>query len=377
MANRLSHSSTTTYQTCGKKYYFHYVKRYRERFYSSALVFGGAFDKAAEEMFHGRDEISMFTKVFSFSEFNKRTIYIPDSPIVRYYDADIVLYILQDEDKEKLNTWLKTNTPETRNWDVVFSEVSDLKRDAGYNNLSELKLRFYNYVAWHCLYRKGLLMLAALRTQVLSKLVVIETQKEIKFKIGTEGDSAIGFVDLIAQWGPLQNDVVVFDVKTASRPYEADAVTTSAQLACYSETLAPELQTRKAGFIVIVKKLIDNKTKTCSVCNFDGSGTRFANCNNETPPAEGAKKPGRCGGAWIEGYKPEVMIQVLINDIPESFAKLVVNNYDDINAAIKAGVFTRNLDSCIQGYGPCAFYAVCHKNDESGVVKMEEVEQQL
>lgn len=365
MANKLSHSSTTKYQTCGKAYYYHYVKRYREKTLSSALIFGAAFDKGFEEMAHGRDWMSMYIKAFTFADVNKQTVYVPDSPIVRYYEADITLFLLQDEDKIKLNAWLAENTPEKRSWDVVFDEIYDEKKAVGINSLKEKRIQFFNLVAWHCMFRKGLLMLEALKTQILSKMTVISTQRELKLKIGEDGDSITGFIDLVAQWQPHENDIVVFDLKTAARAYDADAVTKSPQLALYSHALAGELQTRKAGFIVVCKKLNENKTKKCSVCNFDGSGTRFQTCNNEV-----AEK--RCGGSWVETLKPEVFIQVIIDNIPENYANLVVNNYDEINSAIKSGIFTRNLQSCIQGYGPCAYFKLCHENSEEDIIKLEE-----
>lgn len=361
---KLSHSSVTKFQTCPKSWELHYQRRYRPRLQSSALCFGTALDKSFEEMVHGRDARAMFEKIWSFQEINKVVTYLPDSELLSYYESDLDLYLLKDEDKEKLNAWLKENTPETRNWDVVFSEIEDLKASVGLKNLPEKRRRFHNLVFWHSLYRKGLLMLDALEKQVLPKLKIITTQEEIKLKL-SDGGSVTGFVDLVAQYSAHEDDVVIFDLKTSSRPYEKDSVLTSPQLATYVHALKDKYKTRKAGYIVLLKQVIKNKTKKCAKCAQDGTGSKARTCDKEVAGE-------RCKGEWLESFNPEIGIQIIVDTLPENLENLVIENMDYINSAINAGIFVRNLQSCEMPYGKCSFYKLCHEQSEEDVIKLEE-----
>lgn len=372
MSLKLSHSSSSRYQTCPTSYKHHYINKYRPKLQSSALCFGSSLDKAFEAMVAGQDPVAMFEKVWAFQEINKEVTYLADSNLLAYYKSDLEMCLLGDEDKAKLNKWLADNTPETRDCITVFGEILELKETEGLKNLHPNRQRFHNYVFWLSLRKKGLLMIEALKTQVLPKLTKIHTtQQQIKLKMG-DGSSITGFTDLVADYGPLQNETVIFDLKTSSRAYENDSVVKSPQLALYVHALKDQYQTRKAGFIVLNKAIIKNKTKACSVCNFDGTGGRHATCNNEVLPPEGKAKAVRCGGAWVETFKPEIFVQILVDTIPEHTEQLVVENFEEINKAISSGVFVKNLQSCIMPYGPCSFYNLCHSGNVDDLIQMED-----
>lgn len=375
MSLKLSHSSASRFQTCPKSWELHYKQRYRPKLQSSALCFGTALDKSFEAMVLGKeDPVAVFEKVWSFQEINKQVTYLPDTNLLAYYESDLELFLITEEDGVKINQWLSENSPEKRDWKEVFSELEDLKQQVGLRNLHPNRQRFHNLVYWHSLRQKGLLMLEALKTQVLPKIgTVISTQKEIKLKLG-EGDSVTGFTDLICQWGTHENDVIIFDLKTSSRAYKDDSVRTSPQLALYVHALKEELQTRKAGFIVLNKAVVKNKTKVCSLCKQDGTGSRARTCDKEVDFAAAGKTmiQKRCTGTWIESFKPEIFVQIIVDTIPEQFEELVTSNFDAINASIKAGVFVRNLGSCIMPYGKCSFYNLCHSGSSDDLIQMEE-----
>jgi hypothetical protein len=365
MTRKLSHSSVSTYQTCPKKWELHYNERLRPKRQSSALLFGTALDKSFEAMTQGEDGFAFFEKVWSFQIINNETVYLPDSELLAYYKSDLELFLLSNEDKEKLNLWLKENTPETRNWDEVFYELSEERDIQGFDNLKIGKQRFLNLVFWYSLRAKGLLMIQTLKDKVLPKITkILSTQEEINISLGN-GDKITGFTDLVAKWNPHEDDYVIFDLKTSSNPYEADSVLKSPQLALYVHALKDKYQTRKCGFIVLGKKIIKNKTKLCSVCKIEGTGSKARTCDKEID-----KK--RCGGAWEEAYSPEIMLQIIVDTIPEAQEKLVLENFTAINNVLKSGVFIRNFQSCVMPYGKCAFYNYCHNNNGDDLIKLEE-----
>lgn len=373
MSLKLSHSSASKFQNCPKSWQLHYQQRYRPRLQSSALCFGTALDKSFEAMVKGEDAEDTFEKWWSFQEINKQVTYLPDSNLLAYYESDLELFLIDDAAGIALNKWLAENTPETRDWKVVFSEIEEHKQGVGLRNMHENRQRFHNLVFWYSLRAKGYLMLKALREQVLPRITkVISTQAEIKLKLPS-GDSVTGFTDLICQWGPHENDIIIFDLKTSSRAYKDDAVLTSPQLALYVHALTGELLTRKAGFIVLQKQILKNKTKVCSKCNLDGTGSRARTCDKETadPLSNlGKVKMVRCGGDWIDSYSPEIFVQILIDNIPESQSDIVVENMDYISQAISSGIFVRNLQSCVMPYGKCSFYNLCHKDEVEDLLQM-------
>ena len=365
MSNKLSHSSVSRFQTCPTSWKLHYAKRYRPKLQSSALLFGTAIDKAFETMVQGGDGKDMFEKVWTFQIINGNTEFLPDSSLLAYYQSDIEMFLLDEQDKAKLNEWLAKNTPETRNWTAVYDDCDQEREMKGFQNIHEGKRQFLNYVAWLSMRQKGLLMVQTLQEKVLPKITkVVSTQEEVKLKL-EEGSSITGFTDLICQWEPYQNDTIIFDLKTSSKAYEADSVLNSPQLALYAHAFGEKHQTNLCGFIVLGKRIIKNKTKICSVCKVEGTGSRARTCDQETDGI-------RCGGAWEESFKPEIMLQIIVDKISKERQQFVLENISEIDKAIQAGVFVKNLQSCIMPYGKCSFYNICHNNDASDLIQLED-----
>lgn len=362
MNNRLSHSSIKLYSECGKKYEYHYSKRLREATRSGALCFGSAFDVATEAVLKNRsiDEKEVFDKAFTHQDINGTIVHIPDSLLVVYAAADFDSDLLDSSDvrhlKAKSDEWLSYKDEDALE---IYDITKTRRAQRAYRTFSENEQRYYNLCNWMCLRRKGHLMLEANRKKVLPHITEVKgTQIEIKLA-NEEGDLVTGFADLVAKWDGSED--ICFDYKTSARAYEEDAVKTSPQLALYCAALG----LKRAGFLVFKKQVLKNRTKICSKCGFDGKDTRAKTCVAEIDDR-------RCGADWVEKIRPEIDVQILIDDVPVRTSEIVMENAEMASKGIKAGIFMRNFDSCIKPYGKCPFYNACHKNDESDLVQMPE-----
>lgn len=364
MSNKLSHSAATRFQSCPKEYEFHYIKNLRSTLQSSALLFGSAIDKAFEALTKGEDPYAVFDKVWAFQEINKVVEPLQECEKIVYSDSEFDSDLLTNKHKEKLNEWIKVNLKSNINYEDHYSSIKTKKKTTGFRGLDSLDKRFYNLANWCSLERKGHLMIEALKSKVLPKLTkIIATQKEIQLK-NAEGDTITGFADLVAMYGPHENDVVVFDLKTSTLNYEEDAVLTSPQLSLYVHALSEEFKTRKAGFIVLNKRVQKNKAKVCSKCNRDGTSSRARTCDNTINGT-------RCGSSWVETLNPEIYVQIIVDVIPDQTENIVLDNMDHINQMIKQGIFHRNLSNCVRPWGKCPFFNVCYKEDYSEVMEVK------
>lgn len=364
MANRLSHSSVTKYQGCPTEWNLHYRKHYRAKLTGSALLFGSAVDKAFEALAQGEDPYAAFDKMWAFQEINKKYTSLPESELVVYSNSEFDADLLTPEHMGKLTAWVIANESTPIDPLTLFKEIAADKKEFGFKLLTSECKRFYNLANWCCLERKGHLMIEAMKDKILPQLSKIHaTQKKIELT-NDNGDSVIGFADLVASYGPHEENVVVFDLKTSSINYEKDAVLTSSQLSLYVHALSEEYKTRKAGFIVLNKRVMKNKTKACSVCGMNGTGSRARTCDAEI---EGR----RCGEAWTEVLKPEIFVQIIVDEIPVQMENMVMENIDNINKMLDTGIFIRNFDSCEKPWGKCTFFDACHNGNFDDVETVE------
>lgn len=364
MSNRLSHSAATRFQSCPKDYEFHYIKGLRPKYQSSALLLGSAVDKAFEALVEGKDPYEVLDKIWNFQEVNKKLEFLPTCEKIVYSDSEFDEDLLTEAHHERLKKYLEEEKVEGNPMDVFYN-IKEEKKKFGYKNLSISKQKYYNLCNWCCLQRKGQLMIVALKEKVLPRLgAILATQKKIELT-NDQGDTIVGFADLVALY---EGEPVVFDLKTSSINYEEDAVLTSAQLSLYVHALYAEYKTRTAGYIVLHKRIIKNKTKICSSCKFNGSKSRARTCDNVIQDA-------RCGAPWSEGIDPEVYVQFIVGNIPEQTETIVIDNMDHINQMIKQGVFVRNLASCVKPWGKCTFFDVCYKNDYTDLIDTSKKEE--
>lgn len=365
MKNKLSYSQVNRYGMCPKSYEYHYVQKIRQTTTTGALLFGSALDNALNVLLTEPDKSpeETFERSFQYSKINEVNTYIPTSENVVYANSDFDSDLLLEEDFKFIKEQL-TQGRIQGSGDILqhFQTLKDKKASVGFDGLSKEEKRYYNLMNWLCLRRKGFLMLVAYRKKVMPKLTKVhEVQKHVQLE-NDSGDSVVGYVDLIADVEG--HGTVILDNKTSGMKYEEDSVITSPQLSLYLHILEDQYKTRKAGYIVLIKQVIKNKKKVCSKCGHDGSGARHKTCDNMVDGK-------RCHGDWNETIDPEIFVQFIVDEIPEQTENIVLENMDNVNDAIKHGVFTRNLNSCQNWYGgKCAFFDLCYKNKMSGLCKV-------
>jgi hypothetical protein len=363
--SRLSHSALGRYMQCGHSYKLHYIDKIRPTVTHAALLFGSAMDSALNVLLTKPKESAeeAFEKAFISTMVNDKESYLPTDETLVYANADFDSDLLTQEDYNFVAESSKEFVTQHPNQLEVYKELEAKKKDTGLGSFTSMEKVFFNLMNWVSLRRKGFLMLKAYREKVLPKLErVISVQEHISLDNGS-GDTIMGYVDLIAE--VKGHGVVILDNKTSSMEYDEDAVLTSPQLGLYTHMLEDKYNTRKAGYIVMRKSVIKNRKKVCSVCGHNGTGGRHKTCDNII-----AGK--RCNSEWNETIDPDINIQILINEIPHQTEKLVMENADGINEAIKAGHFNRNLNSCTNWYGgKCPHFNLCYHNKMDGLANMK------
>jgi hypothetical protein len=69
---------------------------------------------------------------------------------------------------------------------------------------------------------------------------------------------------------------------------------------------------------------------------------------------------------------PKAATQLFEDEIPEFEQNLVIDNVAEVNDAIKANVFVRNLNACDNMFGNrCPYYDKCHKGKDDGLEVVE------
>lgn len=377
MKNKLSHSSVSTYQTCAHKYYLHYVEKLRDTHTHAALLFGSAIDttlnRVLEDLQRGPNEYdftfhtykNVFTVNWRQGFINKKKVDLYNNETLVYAKTDFDAELLTPEDINTLSSFLHNNAIGCVPDKVLafYAEMQEKKENEGFDNLPLVIKQFMNYANWLCMFHKGMLMLEAYQTEIMPKIKkVLCVQKEISLESDDEsGDKITGFVDAVLEWE--DGSVVIFDHKTSAREYEQDSVLKSPQLTLYMAALRDEYKATKAGYIVFRKMINKQRIKTCTVCSHEAK-SRAKTCDNEI-------KGKRCGGEWIEKINPKCNMQVIIGNIPKRVEQIVLENFADINAQIKTGVFPRNLSACENPF-PCQFRKLCWENKKDNLIKVDD-----
>jgi hypothetical protein len=361
MVNRLSHSQCSKYQLCPQAYDYHYNKKIRPSVHSAALSFGSAFDEAINIMLLNKpgSPEEVFLEKFTNGDINGKTEYLPTHPKLVYANADFDADLLSEDDFTTLGGIYEENPSKESIVERVL-ELKNKKSTSGLPSFSDEERTFFNLANWLVLKNKGLMMIDAYRQQVMPKFTKIHAVQVPANLKNSEGDSIIGYIDVIADiegYG-----TVIIDNKTSSMLYEQDSVVTSPQLSLYVHMEGDKYNTRKAGYIVLLKQVVKNKHKICSVCGNNGTGRMHKSCD-----AIIEKK--RCGGKWNETINPKINIQIIVDEIPHKTEEIVIDNYDNINQAIKNGVYTKNFNSCKNHFGGnCPYIKLCFKDSMDGLV---------
>jgi hypothetical protein len=188
---------------------------------------------------------------------------------------------------------------------------------------TKLENKSENIIGWTSMATKAHMMLEQYNIQILPKIKkVIKVQNYVSIK-NELGDALIGYVDFIAEWE--DGRTILFDNKTTSVKYKPDSVRTSEQLATYEEAVIEEgIPIDACGYITISKKI--RKVK-----------------------------------------EPKVVIDVIIDEIPEELHDKTFEQYEKVLNGIKAGVFEKNWDGCMTKFGKCPYYDYCRNGSLDGL----------
>lgn len=372
--NRLSFSQISKYNQCPRSYRLHYVDKLRERSATAYLAFGSAMDESLNAILLDfkknktvtRDYKSIFDAKWQTIEINKKTYALPCSTLVGYAKSDYISELLDENDLLFLGA---------KSEELGLSEARGLTRD-GVKELKE-KLEeeksqrqyrpfdpnrhsILNLMNWLSMRKKAHLMLDAYIKNILPEIEeVIEVQKQIELKSEC-GSSVIGYIDAVVKFKH-RDELSVMDNKTASQPYAEDSVKTSQQLLLYTYALG----LKHASFAVMLKNIRMNRKKVCVECKFESNSSHKL-CNNTDANGK------RCNGAWEETIYPEGSTQLIKDEVDEQTQLMVIDNISEINEAINAKVFPKNLSTCKNLYGnPCIYLNLCWKNKSDNLEKVE------
>lgn len=372
---RLSFSQINKYNQCPRSYKLHYIDKLREKSATAYLAFGTAMDESLNAILLDYqknkqvtcDYKTIFDENWQTIEINKKEHSLPTCTLVGYAKADFIIELLDESDKQFIIAKSHELGFEDALRGVSFSQLKELKDELEeeksqrqYKPFYEQRHALLNLMNWRSMRRKGHLMLDAYIKNILPEIEeVIAIQKQIELKSEC-GSSIIGYVDAIVKLKS-REDYTVLDNKTASQPYAEDAVKTSQQLLLYTYALGY----KHAGFAVMLKNIRMNRKKKCIECGYE-SNSAHKLCNNILETNK------RCNGTWEEEVFPEATTQLIKDEVEEQTQFVVVDNVSEINEAITANVFPKNLSTCKNIYGnPCIYLNHCWKNKSDNLEKVE------
>jgi hypothetical protein len=187
--------------------------------------------------------------------------------------------------------------------------LDDSLFDAGDDD--ELK---YKDPSWVSLKKKAFLIIDAYLEQVIPRIREVKfVQREIKMT-NPNGDTFIGYVDFCAVFE--NNQTIIFDNKTSSIKYAADATENSEQLATYFEAVQDELKIDGVGYVVIPKKIRKKKL-------------------------------------------PLVPIEIMVAPVSEALVQKTFEMYDNVLTGIRLGKFDCTPEKCCSTPWGCAYQRYC------------------
>ena len=365
---RLSFSQISKYGQCPRSYKLYYVDKLRERSATAFLAFGSAMDDALNSILRDLqknkkvtvDYKAAFDECWQTVEVNKKKHPLMDCTLIGYAKVDFVEDLLQPDDIRFLRAKLaEYGVEEMESYTILKNQLEEERSRRATVRFPEERHKALNLLNWLSLRRKAHLMLEAYVRDIVPTIQsVTAIQKQVELKSDC-GSSLIGYVDAVIRFKGDNEDTVV-DNKTSSSPYSEDQVKNSQQLSLYTYALG----LKKAAYAVMQKNIRMNREKVCGVCSFESTGTHKT-CNNTIDGK-------RCGGIWNETVKPQAVTQLIIDSIEEQTQHVVIDNIAEVNDAIAAKVFPKNLSACKNIYGnPCPYINACWKNQTDYLEKVE------
>lgn len=270
---RVSNSSKDKYNSCARKYYYHYIAKLRSPKLGSALFFGNALDDSFSRLLLDKkmeltDEESLLLKkapevIFSEKMVEAKNdagqvIQLAKSPLADYYTSDFDSSLFTS----KTISSVKEMEPTLDTITKIVKFHEECKANLNWRNkdkrrLTDDEFQLYNYLNWLSLNEKGKLMLQAYKRDIIPKIAqVYAIQKEIEIK-NEEGDVINGKIDYIASFTDDPSVPYIMDNKTSSKAYSADSVQQSEQLATYGEAE----QNFNCGYSVVQKEVFKKEPK--------------------------------------------------------------------------------------------------------------------
>lgn len=358
---KASHSAIERYSQCSMSYYWHYVRKIRPTWTTSALLFGSAIDLAINELLlkTNKNPYDTFVNAWTTCKINNEEFYAPTCTKIVYTTKDFDIDLFTHETYAEISQRIKSG--EVKEFD--YDELVIKKSSSGWNSFSEDEKKYFNLINWISLREKSKYLIEAYKTDILPKIKnVIAVQKEIKADNGN-GDTLVGFIDFVAELE--QYGKVILDNKTSANPYKWDKVRTSGQLALYSHMESETFGTKKIGFIVLVKNLKKDKIKTCQSCGHVTESTHKT-CNNEIENK-------RCGGEFTTVVRIRAATQIMVEDVLQEMEDQTLDKFDATAIKINAGEFHKvdDVKECLNVYGSrCPFYSLCHEDKMDGLVEL-------
>lgn len=364
---RTSYSQNNTYINCPKHWELRYKHKLSAEDEGASLHFGSAVDTAIEEMLEGKkDYMKTFKDRWKVAQAFGKTTQVYDNIKVVYSHYDFDEAVLNDVDLKQLESWakeLKLDAVITKPKDTItlFKNIAKDKKNP-YKGINEDQLRFFARASWLSLERKGELLIQSFKDQFLPKITkVVSTQQRGEIKDPTTGDSIIGYIDMVLEIEGYDKPII-FDLKTAARPYDEKTIELTEQLTLYQAMKGKDYNTNLVGYVVLCKNIPKESVAHCKTCNHRKTG-RHKSCDAEINGV-------RCGGEWHEVTELKPQVQVLVKEKSDEEVNKLLESYGNIIVAMKNNIVYKDVSKCHSWYGgKCPYFEACHNDDFSKLTK--------
>jgi len=367
MGFKTSYSQNSTYIKCPQHWNLKYNGGWEAEIQGASTFFGSAVDAAVTAMLEGsQDFIKIFYDRWEFQSNYGTHTRVFDNANITYTHKDFDADLLEAKDFPFMEKWAKelglmaaTATPTNEELVALMKQTAKDKSNP-YKRFTDEQFKFFNRCSWLSMKRKGKLLINAFHTQFFPKIKkVVATQMRSKIEDTGTGDSMVGVVDMVLEIDGYDKPII-FDLKTASQPYDQDQIDVSPQLTLYAAMEAQKYATDLVGYVVLSKNIQKDEVSTCKSCGHNKT-TRHATCDNVI-------NGNRCGGAWDTQKVPRPMVQVMVEKKSQDQINDLLTDSANIITCMKNGLVYKNHDACSNWFGSdCPYKKLCHKGDSSGL----------
>jgi hypothetical protein len=347
MSVKISNSAKDKYQSCPRKYYYHYIEKLRSPKVFSSLFFGNALDDAFSRMLlEKKKDLTEnekagleFTPQETFASRMLETtndagqiVQIPQSNLADYYTSDFDASLFTPE----IVALVQKMEPSYNNLQkiVAFHEYCKTNlspKNKNKKRLSDDEFILYNYINWLSLNEKGKLMVKAYQRDIIPQIhEVYDIQKEISI-MNEMGDEIRGKIDLIASFTDKPEVPFICDNKTSSKAYADSSVAESEQLSTYSEA-----ENNPNGAYIVVQKTVFKKEPKIHT---------------------------------------QIVKDVINNTIIEKTFDIYAKVCENISAAgSEKDNYPQNWNSCFEYGKICPYYQICKHNSKGNLISCKKEE---